>query len=295
MSRCGKGESREGGLFFTAEAQRSPRDAELELIKWKEKWAKRQVLNFTLHPSLLLRILVHHVDGGAAYHGDVSKKVVLADDELVEFHQFQNGEESDDDFRLSRCGFEKGIETERFAGFKMIEEKFDLIGDRKAIIHDVAEVMGFFKAFENVLKRSDEIEDGNFRESSRFFFRFVCGIGLEGETALLIELAEREEAGGVFEFFVFDELTDEFPAWIIFFNVLFRGLLGAWQQGSGFKIHQIGCHDDELGGEIDVQELERVDVIEVLFGDFLDRNRLDIQLVLFDKVEQEIQRTFKDF
>ena len=129
---------------------------------------------------------MHHVDGGAAYHGDVSKKVVLADDELVEFHQFQNGEESDDDFRLSRCGFEKGIETERFAGFKMIEEKFDLIGDRKAIIHDVAEVMGFFKAFENVLKRSDEIEDGNFRESSRFFFRFVCGIGLEGETALLI-------------------------------------------------------------------------------------------------------------
>ena len=160
--------------------------------------------------------------------------MILADDELIEFHQFQNSEERDDDFRLSGSGFEKSIKTERFAGFEMIEQKFDLIGDREAIIHDVAEVMGFLETFENVLECTDEVEDGNFRESSRFFFRFVCGIWLEGKTALLIELTEREEAGGVFEFFVFDELTDEFPARIIFLDVLFRGLLGAWQQGSGF-------------------------------------------------------------
>jgi hypothetical protein len=111
----------------------------------------------------------------------------------------------------------------------------------------------------------------------------------------LIEFTERKETSSVFEFFVLDELTDELPARIIFFDVFFWGLLGAWQQGSGFQIHQVGRHDDELGSEVDVQELERVDVIQVLFGDFLDRDRLDIQLVLFDEVEQEIQRTFEDF
>lgn len=71
----------------------------------------------------------------------------------------------------------------------MIEKEFDFISNGKAVIDDVAEVMGFLEAFENVLEGADEIEDGNFRESGRFFGGFVAGIGLEGEAALLIELA----------------------------------------------------------------------------------------------------------
>lgn len=80
-------------------------------------------------------------------------------------------------------------------------------------------------------------------------------------------------------------MANEFPTWIIFLDVFFRGLLVAREKGSGFQIHQIGCHHNELGSEVDVEEFEGIDVIEVLLGDFFDGNRLDIQLVLFDKVE----------
>lgn len=177
----------------------------------------------------------------------------------------------------------------------MIEQELDFVSDGEAVVDDVAEVVGFLEAFEDVLEGADEIEDGNFRKGGGFFGRFVTGIGLVGETTLLVELAEGEESGGVLEFFVFDELADEFPARIIVLDVFFRRLLGARQEGSGFQIHQIGRHDDELGSEVDVQELEGIDVIEVLLGDFLNGNRLDIQFVLFDKVEQEIERTLEDF
>jgi len=238
---------------------------------------------------------VKHVDGGSANDGDGSEQVVLADDELVEFHQFQKSEESNDDFGLGGGGLEQGVEAERLAGFEVVEEELDFIGDGEAVIDDVAEVMGFLEAFEDVLEGADEVEDGDFREGGRFFGGFVSGIGLEGEAALLVEFAEGEETGCVLEFFVFDELADEFPAWVIVFDVFFGGLFGAWEEGSGFQVHQVRRHDDELRGEVDVEEFEGIDVIEILFGDFLDGDRVDIELVLFDEVEQEIERALEDF
>ncbi len=238
---------------------------------------------------------MQHVDGGAADDGDVSEEVVLADDELVEFHEFQDSEECDDDFRLGGGQFEQVIERECFSWSEMIEEELDFIGHGEAVIDDVAEVVGFLEAFENVLEGADEIEDGNFREGGGFFGGFVARIGLVGEATLLIELAEGEEARGVFELFVFDELADEFPARIIILDVLFRRLFVAREKGSGFQVHQIGRHDDELGSEVDVQELERVDVIKILLGNFLDRDGVDIELVFFNKIEQEIERTLEDF
>lgn len=82
----------------------------------------------------------------------------------------------------------------------MIEQELDFVSDGEAVVDDVAEVVGFLEAFEDVLEGADEIEDGNFRKGGGFFGRFVTGIGLVGETTLLVELAEGEESGGVLEF-----------------------------------------------------------------------------------------------
>ncbi len=177
----------------------------------------------------------------------------------------------------------------------MIQEKLDFIGNGVAIIDDITEIVGFLETFEHILKRANEVKDGDFREGGGLLGRLVAGIGLVGETPLLIELAKGEEARGIFEFFVFNELADQFPAWIIILDILLGRLFAARQKGPGFQIHQIGCHDDELGGEVDVQKLEGIDVIEVLFGDFLDRDGMDIQLVFFDQIEQKVQGTLENF
>ncbi len=236
-----------------------------------------------------------HVGRSAADDGDISEQVILADNELVEFHQFQDGEEGDDDFRLGGGGLEQGVEGERLAGFEVIEQEFDFVCDGETVINDIAEIVGFLEAFENVLEGADEIEDRDFRKSRRFFGGFVAWIGLMGETALLIDFAKGEETCCVLEFLVFDELANEFPARVVVFNIFLGRLFGAREKGSGFDVHQVGRHHNELGSEVDVEELESIDVIEVLLGDLLDRNGVDVQLVLFDQVEQEIERAFEDF
>lgn len=236
-----------------------------------------------------------HFDSGSAFDGDTSEEVVLADDELVEFHEFEHGEEGDDDFGFGGCGLEEVIEGEGLSWEETGEEEFDFIGDGEAVVDDIAEVVRFFEAFKDVLEGTDEVEDGDFGEGGWCFGWASGGIGLVGEAAFLFEFADGEEAGGVFEFFVFDELADEFPAGIVFVGVFFGRLFGAGEEGSGFEVHEVRGHDDKFGGEVDVEEFKGVDVVEVLLGDALDGDGVDIEFVLFDEVEEEVEGAFEDF
>ena len=180
-------------------------------------------------------------------------------------------------------------------GWKCCHEQLDFVGDGEAVVDDVAEIMGFLEAFQDVLERADQVENRDFGERGGFLGGQVRGVRLVGEAAFLFEFAQGEESGGVLEFLVFDELADEFPARIVLFGVLFGRLIDAWQQRPAFQIHQVGGHHDELGGEVDVEQLEGVDVVEILAGDALDGNGMDVHLVFFDEVEQEVERAFEDF
>ena len=83
-------------------------------------------------------------------------------------------------------------------------------------------------------------------------------------------------------------LDEHFPgiaARVVFLGVFLRRLVHAWQERPAFQIHQVGGHHDELGREVDVEQLEGVDVVEILAGDALDGNGMDVHLVLFDEVE----------
>ena len=107
-------------------------------------------------------------------------------------------------------------------GRKWSEQELDLVGDGEAVVDDVAEVVGFLEAFQDVLKGADEIENGDLGESRRLGLGLVAGIGLVGEAPLLLQLADGEETGGVLEFLILDELADEFPARVIVLRVLLR-------------------------------------------------------------------------
>ena len=93
--------------------------------------------------------------------------------------------------------------------------------------------MGFLEAFENILERAYEVEDRDLGERGGFLGRLAPGIWLVGETSLLFQLPEREEACGVLEFLVLDELADQLPARIIILRIFLGRLLGAGQQGAG--------------------------------------------------------------
>ncbi|MEY3395620.1 MAG: hypothetical protein RL346_1856 [Verrucomicrobiota bacterium] len=239
-------------------------------------------------------ILMLHVQSGSADDRDVSEQVILTDDELVELHELEHREECDDDLGLGRGRLEQGIERERLAGFEMIQKEFDLVRDGEAVIDDIPEVVRFLEALQNVLESADEIENRDFRQCRRFFRRFVAGIRLMGKPALLIDFPERQKASGILEFLVFDQLANQFPARIVVFHILLWRLLVAGKQGPGFDIHQIGGHHDEFRRKVDIQQLEGIDVIEILPGDLFNGNAVDVQLVFFDEVEQQVEGTFED-
>jgi hypothetical protein len=46
--------------------------------------------------------------------------------------------------------------------------------------------------------------------------------------------------------------------------------------------------------QLNVQLFESLEILEVLAGDSLERNVVDVDFVLFDQVQQQIERSFKD-
>src|SRR5262249_10560380 len=74
----------------------------------------------------------------------------------------------------------------------------------------------------------------------------------------------------------------------------FRRLLIAWQQTAALQVNEVGRHHDEFAGQFDVQFFEGLKIFEVLAGDALERNVVDVDLVLFDQIQQQVERPFKD-
>ena len=155
--------------------------------------------------------------------------------------------------------------------------------------------MAFLKALENILECADQIEDGNFGERRGFVGGGRWSVGLMGKAAFLFDGTQAQKSRRILEFLVLDQLPDQVPSRVVFLGVGFRGLLGARQQCAAFQVHEIGRHDDKLGGQVDVEQFEGVDVIEILAGNALNGNGLDVHLILFDQVKKQIQRTFKYF
>ena len=108
------------------------------------------------------------------------------------------------------------------------------------------------------------------------------------------QLALREVRGGVLELFILDELPDQLPARILLFHLGIRRLLMDGQQAAALDVDEIGRHHDKLAGHIDVQDFEGADVFEILFRDPLNGNGMNVHLVLFDQVKEEIQGAFED-
>ena len=83
----------------------------------------------------------------------------MANQELIEFHEFEQGEERHNDLSLGGCGLEKVVETFGFPRSELLQQEVDFVRDGETIVDDIAEVVAFLKALENILKGADEVED----------------------------------------------------------------------------------------------------------------------------------------
>jgi hypothetical protein len=111
---------------------------------------------------------------------------------------------------------------------------------------------------------------------------------------LLRDLALAEMSGGVLEFLIFDELTHQLPAGIFLLRLFFRWLHAHREQAAALDVDEVRRHDHETRPRLEIERLERVHELQVLLRDPLDRDVVDIHLILLDEVEEQIERSLED-
>jgi hypothetical protein len=68
---------------------------------------------------------------------------------------------------------------------------------------------------------------------------------------------------------------------------------GARQQHARLDLGQDRGHHQVLGGQLEAQVLQHVDVVDVLAGDLRDRDVEDVQVLPADQVQQQVERALE--
>ena len=68
---------------------------------------------------------------------------------------------------------------------------------------------------------------------------------------------------------------------------------GPRQQHLALDVNQRRRHDEELAGEVEVQLLQQVQVLEVLLRDDRDLDVIHVHLVLLDQMDEQVERAFE--
>ena len=71
-------------------------------------------------------------------------------------------------------------------------------------------------------------------------------------------------------------------------------LLVGGQQHAALDVHQRRRHHEELAGDFEVEHLHDRQILHVLVRDPLDRDVVNVHLLLLDEVEQQIERPLED-
>src|SRR5437773_6061666 len=99
---------------------------------------------------------------------------------------------------------------------------------------------------------------------------------------------------GFLELFVFDQLPNQFPARIVLLRFFLGWLLIDRKQAAALDVKKVRRHDNEFAGHVDVQFLEGLQILEVLPGDALDGDVVNVELIALDQIKQQIERALED-
>ena len=102
---------------------------------------------------------------------------------------------------------------------------------------------------------------------------------------------------GLLDAFILNELLDQGPAWVLAFRGREHFFFGAAfdrQEHAALDVHQRRGHDEEVARQFKVVLLLCPEDLEVLLRDLLDRDIIDIDLVLADQEKEEVERTLED-
>ena len=98
--------------------------------------------------------------------------------------------------------------------------------------------------------------------------------------------------GRLFELLILEQPPHQFLTGIGPVFLIGDRLIGR-KQHLGFNLEQGGRHHEKFPRDSQIQVFHRLDIGEVLLGNEMDGNVVNIDLALLDKMEQEIKGPFK--
>jgi hypothetical protein len=104
-----------------------------------------------------------------------------------------------------------------------------------------------------------------------------------------------EAVGRLLELLVLEEALDQLGPGVdllergVFIRLLDRLGLGVGQELARLQVAQGRRHHQVLAGDVDVEALHGVEVLEVLLGDEGDRDVEDLELVLAHQVQEQVE------
>src|ERR1043166_4349694 len=223
---------------------------------------------------------------------DVLEQSSLERAHLLQANQFQQGKKRDHDFDARGKRAKQIGKTQRPPTTDSLQDKLDLFRNAVALAENLLHTFARFDAFDHRLESVDQLENSNFAEPKRTVqWRRRC---FARKDSLLFQLTLMKFGGSVLELFVFDQLADQLPTRVVVVGIFFRRLLVGWEKAATLPVNEVGGHDDKFAGQIDVQFPERLKILEVLVGNPLERDIVDVDLVSLDQIKQEIERPFEN-
>ena len=102
-----------------------------------------------------------------------------------------------------------------------------------------------------------------------------------------------QHLGGGLELLVLEQAPHQRVARIFFVRRIAGRGLGPRQQHLALDVDQRRRHHQEFAGDVEVELLHQVQVLEVLLGDDRDLDVVDVHLVLLDQMNEQIERAFE--
>ena len=132
------------------------------------------------------------------------------------------------------------------------------------------------------------------RPSRRGIFKFELA-GQAREDVFLLGFEDLQARGGVLELFVFDKLPDQFPARVFaFLLALDLHLLVHRQQFAALDVHERRGHHEKFAGDLQIELAHQVNVLDELGGEAREVDFINVHLLLFDEIKEQIERAFED-
>ena len=224
------------------------------------------------------------------------KRLWLHAGELFHADEFQQRQKGADNLRAVGGLLEQRGESHRAVFGDEVADVFNLLADRPLVLVNFARA-GFLgrEAFEDAVDGIEQIKNAHFGFRRRGFGLKFNLPGHARKNIFLPFLQHLQLRGGVLEFFVFHELANQLEARILAFVLgLDDDLLLHGQQLAALDIHERGGHHEKFASYFEVELPHQIHILDELRGELGQVDFIDVHLLLFDKIKEQVERAFKD-